>query len=395
MDTLPRGSLASDEIESFPVHFEGEEREYFRLWAGNAALIALTLGLYTPMAKRRRLRYFLGLTEVAGNPLEFTAPWLGLFKGFLVVAGLYLAYAIASESGQHGVVNRFLVAAGLLTPWVWGSARRFRLAHTQWRGVRLRFTATWPEIYIAQWPLVPLAVLLVSAPALLRALAEAATPWHTTLLGLALAADFALVLACMARLDCNCVRLVTLRTQVGHLPCRWRSAGPRQGDFLRTWFLAAGLGLAVQLATIVLVFAGTGLLGLLITGDSNLELLAGVAVTASLPMAWASWSAAAGLRQARIFRQVWDRVAVGDAVRLRCDLDTGAYTRLCLCNAMLCALTLGLWWPWAVVRQYRMRVESITVHVKGWLEDIATDLAHPPQALGDAVADLMGLELVN
>ena len=42
---------------------------------------------------------------------------------------------------------------------------------------------------------------------------------------------------------------------------------------------------------------------------------------------------------------------------------------------MLCALTLGLWWPWAVVRQYRMRVESITVHVKGWLEDIATDLA--------------------
>jgi uncharacterized membrane protein YjgN (DUF898 family) len=46
-----------------------------------------------------------------------------------------------------------LLAGAALAPWFWGSAMRFRLNATRWRGVRLQFTRSWGEVYRASWPL--------------------------------------------------------------------------------------------------------------------------------------------------------------------------------------------------------------------------------------------------
>ena len=41
-----------------PVAFTASGSEYFRIWIVNLLLIIVTLGLYLPFAKARRLRYF-------------------------------------------------------------------------------------------------------------------------------------------------------------------------------------------------------------------------------------------------------------------------------------------------------------------------------------------------
>lgn len=397
MHNPPLDTPADEPIESFAVRFEGSEHEYRRIWSTNLILTVLTFGLYTPFARRRRLRYFLGLTEVAGSPLEFTGPWRSMLKGFLAVAGLYLAYSIASHSGQAGAVQALLAGIALLTPWAWGSRWRFRLAHTRWRGIRLRFTATWAETYFALWPLLPLAALLLFTPLLAQHLVESsqAGAMRAAPLVATFAGGLALLLLLAARLDCNGTRLLVQRTQVGHLPCHWRPGAPRYAEFLRAWLQAAALFAVLQFAAFLVIFVGAGLAGLALTGRAAPGTLGVIAAMASLPVAWASWAAAAGLRRARIFRLTWDHLAISSVARVRCDLEAGPYVRLCVRNAMLCAVTLGLWSPWAAVRQYRMRVESVTLHVKGGLDHITGDLERQQEALGDAVAELMGLELVG
>ena len=42
------------------IEFTGSGSEYFRIWIVNLLLILVTLGLYLPFAKARRLRYFYG-----------------------------------------------------------------------------------------------------------------------------------------------------------------------------------------------------------------------------------------------------------------------------------------------------------------------------------------------
>ena len=59
-----------------PLRFVGSGSEYFRIWIVNLLLTLVTLGLYYPFAKVRRLRYFHFATEVGGHPLSFHAdPW--------------------------------------------------------------------------------------------------------------------------------------------------------------------------------------------------------------------------------------------------------------------------------------------------------------------------------
>ena len=60
-------------IEAFDLRFTGSGGEFFRVWIVNVLLSIVTLGFYTPFARRRAAQYFFGHTDVAGSPLEFSA----------------------------------------------------------------------------------------------------------------------------------------------------------------------------------------------------------------------------------------------------------------------------------------------------------------------------------
>ena len=142
-----------NEIEPFRLEFSGSGGEYFRVWIVNLLLSIVTLGLYTPLARRRTARYFYDHTLVAGSPLEFTAPLRKMVFGFVLFALLYVAYKHRrrDRAGHRGLM--LPDRAAVLAPYIWGSAMRFRLASTRWRGLQLQFAARWKEVYVASWPI--------------------------------------------------------------------------------------------------------------------------------------------------------------------------------------------------------------------------------------------------
>jgi uncharacterized membrane protein YjgN (DUF898 family) len=71
------------------------------------------------------------------------------------------------------------------------------------------------------------------------------------------------------------------------------------------------------------------------------------------------------------------------------------YVGLRVVNVLLTLLTLGFYRPFAMVSEYRMKAESVTLHVKGGLDQLAGQLAREEQGLGDAIADAVGLDLVG
>lgn len=388
-------------IDAYPLEFSGSGGEFFRVWIVNVLLTVVTFGFYTPFARRRTAQYFYSHTLVADSPLEFTAQQRRMVVGFLLLAGLYFAFNLAAETGQDTVVSLMMLAGAVLAPYFWGSAMRFRLNATRWRGVRLQFTGTWPEVYFASWPLFVMALAwaavfmvgdaLVSPGASRGQIAAAAKP----ILG---AAGVALVVTvlCVMRLEFNYKSLLVAKARIGGQPGRWK---PVFGDFVRIWLATVAVFLGCVLLIAVLLVAGVGGVGALIPKGRGMGLMAILLMLAmfvgAVFLLFLASGPARAYREARMHRLVWNNIGVSHMARFKCDLRVGAYVMLRVKNILLTLLTLGFYRPFAMASEYRMKVDSVTLHVKGGLDQLAGQLAREEEGLGDAIADAAGLDLVG
>ena len=382
-------------IEPYPLKFTGSGGEFFRIWLVNLLLNVVTLGFYTPFARRRTAQYFYGHTDVAESPLEFAAQQKKMTLGFLIVVFLYLAFRVASDTGQDVVVTLFLFGIAVAAPYLWGSAMRFRLNATRWRGIRLRFAASHGEIYRASWPVFVIAATWAAFVVTAAALEpeggynkDAIGP----MLGVTLVA-LAITFFCVVRLEYNYKRLLVAQARIGGEPGRWN---PVYADFLRIWLMTLLLLVvgAVAVTSVMALFAtgvaaafrGKGALGIV---------LAVLIVLLTIVLLFFASSPARAYREARIFQLVWNNVGVSTIARFKCNLRTSDYVLLRLKNMVLSLLTLGFYRPFAMISEYRMKTDSVTLHVKGGLEQLAGRLARDEQGIGDAIADAAGLDLVG
>jgi uncharacterized membrane protein YjgN (DUF898 family) len=389
-------------IDDHRVEFTGSGGEYFRVWIVNVLLSVVTLGFYTPFARRRTAQYFYGHTLVADSPLEFTAQQRKMVIGFVLLVLLYVAFKTASQTGQDAVAAVMVLGGAALAPWFWGSAMRFRFNATRWRGVRLQFAAGWGEVYRASWPLFAMALAWIAAvmlPAVLlpEGLSPPARQAAFGPLFLASAAA-ALVLSvwCLMRLEYNYKSLMVLRGRIGGQPGRWK---PVFGDFVRIWLATLGVFLLTVLAigaAIALALGGSLAVLPRLRGLGFLAILVGIAVAiGSVLLLFLVSAPARAYREARIFQLVWNNIGVSQVARFRCGLRARSYVGLRIRNVLLTILSLGFFRPFAVVSEYRMKTESVTLHVKGGLDQLAGQLAREEQGLGDAIADAVGLGLVG
>ena len=407
--------LESAAIDAHPLEFSGRGGEYFRVWIVNVLLSIVTLGLYTPWARRRTVQYFYGHTLVADSPLEFTAPQRKMVTGFVLLVLLTLAYNIAVDTGQDTAVALLLLGGAVLAPYLWASAMRFRLGNTRWRGLRLRFAASWREVYSASWPVFAIALVWIGvvfglrwvAPELAQAL-DGATPggdekssampalppalWALLLLGVVLS------LLCFIRLEYNYQSLLVLRTHLGAEAGRWK---PVYMDFVKIWLATVGVFLLCVLGMVALVTLAAG---------GSVALLAGLGKNAGV---WVFFlflfgffalfmllllasAPARAYREARMFLLQWNNIGVSQVARFRCTLSVRGFVWLRVRNLLLTLLTLGFYRPFARVSEYAMKLESVTLHVKGGVDQLAGQmLRHQEGGLGDALADAAGLDLIG
>ena len=126
--------------------YEGKRGALARIAVTNALLTMPTLGIYRFWGKTRVRRYLWSRVGFLGDPLEYTGTGRELFLGFLVavaVIGLLVAtrsgieWVFAEQPLTMPVLDSIQAVALLFLIYVAAyRARRYRLARTQWRGIR-------------------------------------------------------------------------------------------------------------------------------------------------------------------------------------------------------------------------------------------------------------------
>nr|WP_226447257.1 YjgN family protein [Acidovorax radicis] len=409
----PMSTFMPQTIDAYPLEFTGSGGEYFRVWIVNVLLSIVTLGFYTPWARRRTAQYFYSHTLVAGSPLEFTAQQRRMVMGFVLLVLITLAYNIAVRTGQDTAVGLFLLGGAVLAPFIWASAMRFRLGATRWRGLRLQFTAGWKEVYLASWPVFALALvwfgvffgMQMLSPEVANALQAAEEevrkprmPTFTAAMAGLLVLGLVLTVLCVIRLEYNYKSLLVLRAQVGAERGRWK---PVYMDFVKVWLATVAVFVATVVAVWALVFVLAGSsIAMAVASSKSLGLWMVVILIAAFVggvfLMFLASAPARAYREARMFQLMWNNIGVSHLARFKCHLPSGRYVWLRIKNMLLTLVTLGLYRPFARVSEYRMKVESVTLHVKGGVEQVAGVMVRQQQGgLGDALADAAGLDLIG
>lgn len=366
---------AAQQAHHLPIEFGGTGGEYFRIWIVNLLLTLVTLGLYYPWAKVRKLRWFYGHTQLAGHAFDFHGEPRKMLRGTLLAGLLVLAYSVAGEfSALSGLLAAGIVAG--LWPLMLRAALQFRLANTSWCGLRFSFSGSVREAYGAVAP--PLLLFLV--PATLAAFHEADLGLAPTTLQ---ALDAMFVVAALLMLLGLPYFLWRLKRyqhshfRLGQLRTEWKGE-------LRAVYALCLRTFGIVLVPIVLIAVGVA--G--ITAGSSF----GAAVVLLLPLMFALlivgmvvvYIVAPAYFTVRMQNLAWTKTG-NRYMRLRSQLAFGPYVKLQLVNWLLVMFSMGFYWPWAVVSTRRMRLAAITVVSRVEPEELA--MAVRPKA-GDAAADM-------
>lgn len=365
------------------IAFTGSGSEYFRIWIVNLLLTLVTLGLYYPWAKVRRLRYFYGNTLVDGAALDFHGDPKKMLKGSLLVAVLFGLYSLAGRfSPMAGLVALVLVAA--IAPALVRASMRFRLANTSWRGLRLRFTGSTADVYRAVLPLYVPAVLMVGFMAVVAPVPGKAPPAPQFIFGF-----MGLVLLMLAvqpwtfwklkRYQHNHYAFASLQTRFTATP----------GSFYTLWLKVFGFALLA----FALPVAAIATLAFAAKAAGTLRGLAPWAVALPFLLMLLVFVAVKPYATSRTQNLVWNHTRNAD-LHFHSALHFKPLFWLTLKNWLLMLLTLGLYWPFAAVAMARMRLQTVSISTRAALDTLVGQRASgSTDAAGDAAGDMLGFDL--
>ncbi len=371
------------------IAFTGSGSEYFRIWIVNLLLTIVTLTLYHPFAKVRRLRYFYANTVVDGHALGFHgSPWK-MLRGYLLVGAMLALYSVAGQfSAGAGLVAFIVVAA--IWPALIKSSLQFRMANTSWRGLRFRFTGTVAEAYRAMLPLfVPGLVILA---ALLGVADEERPPaWYGAVLAVVTIGAAALapwLWWSLKKYQHDNLAFGSLRTE---LQC---GAAPFYGVFAKTLGVAILGAIALGALFFVLMLGvGLGSLG----GPGGGKRMAAMMIIGLAVFGVGLLSVQLVPRPyftSRMQNLLWSRTVTPRLLRFNSALRFRPLFALTLKNWLLIVLTLGLYWPFAAIAVARLRLEAVSLDLALDPQTLADEgRAAEGEAAGDAAGDLFGLDI--
>lgn len=370
-----------------PIEFTASGSEYFRIWIVNLLLILVTLGIYLPWAKVRKLKYFYSNTWVGGDALDFHGEPLKMLRGTLIAAGFLVAYSVGSNfSGWAALLAALAFVA--LWPALFRAAMRFRLANTSWRGLRFHFAGDTAGAYACMLPPLALALLPV---ALAGAMAGAPGGGEVQQALPAVAAGviglgMMIFVAGLPYFLWRVKRYQHDNYAIGGLQTRLKAdVGVLYGIFIKL----IGLSLAAFLIAIV-VFGGLAFAGRKGGTGATFVLLAvvlgfgAILLFNILPKSYL---------QVRLQNLLWSTTG-NELMRFDSRLLLKRYLGLQCKNYLLILLTLGLYWPFAVVNTRRAQIEAVELQTRIGLDQISqVARREDPGATGDMAADLFGLDI--
>ena len=364
------------------IEFTGSGSEYFRIWLVNLLLTVVTLSLYLPFARARRLAYFHGNTIVGGQPLGFHGDPRKMLRGHLLILLFGVVYGASTRFSPLTAVLA-VVAFAALWPALWRASMQFRLGNTSWRGLRFGFDGSFGGAYFAllpaavPWLAIVSAGLLAPRPGADGDPPAAPDPRLIAAVSFAVLLGFALVPLALAWIK---------RYQHGHYTyARQRSRLEAGGAAFYRYALKL-IGVSMLASTL----GGVALGGLVEAAGGTFGPIAIVGLVAFYA---AFFVVMLPFSQSRLQNLVWGHTR-SQELRVHSLLTLQPLAWLTLKNLVLTIVTLGLYRPFAAVATARMRLQAVSVDVEGdiahWTAGAAADAQ---DATGDAAGDFFGIDV--
>jgi uncharacterized membrane protein YjgN (DUF898 family) len=336
----PEFSHTPRQARYMDIAFTGSGSEYFRIWIVNLLLMLVTLGIYYPWAKVRRMRYFHSNTLVEQAPLGFHGSPIKMLKGYALVGVLAVLYQAVGNISATAQLCAFLIVMAL-APALLKSSMQFRLANTSWRGLRLGFKGSLQGAYAAVLPLLLPSLVVIAG---LTAVPDPEKPpmWYLYTMG-------ALTLCTLAVLPWLLWNLKRYQHQNYALASLQTAFKATRGSFYMLFFKAFGLALLAMVVTLspffMFIFSQKA------SGAASSAGGAGMAALGVLPLLGLLFVFVAikPYMVSRMQNLVWGQTG-NTTLRFVSTLRFKSLLWLTLKNWILIVLTLGLYlpWPWRV-----------------------------------------------
>jgi uncharacterized membrane protein YjgN (DUF898 family) len=360
------------------LEFTGAGGEYFRIWLVNLLLTIVTLGIYSAWAKVRKTRWFYGNLRLDGVSFQYHGRPGAILRGRILVGAFAIAYSLAGRiSVQAAMVAAVLF--GLLAPWIFYKAMRFRLANSSWRGVRFGFDSTVGQAYAAVAPGVVLWAILSVELATIR-------PGEKPSLG-PLFLVYGLLFAALPWLHARLKRYQHRATTWGTLRFDFV---PSTGAFYGLY----GKTLLVALGPMVLFVGAAVAIGLAMRGSrSDPQSTLVPIMVATYGVMLLAYLVVGAYFAARLQRLVWERTR-SDTFRLATTIRARSLMKVWLKNGLLTLVTVGLYWPYAAVDIARYQIGCMAVDATAPLDAVAAGgQGVEESAAGEGAIDYLGWDL--
>jgi uncharacterized membrane protein YjgN (DUF898 family) len=326
---------ADAEPRTLSFEFRGDGAEYFKIWIVNLLLTIATLGIYSAWAKVRSRRYFYGNTRLDASSFEYLADPVAILKGRLIAAAFFIALALSDRFAPLLGIALSLVLIALM-PWIVVRALAFRAHNSAYRNVRFGFSAHPADAAKAflLWPLAGVLTLGILMPLAVH----------------------------------------------------------RQKQFIaeHTSFGTSRFAFHAEPREFYAVFLHT--VGILIGGGVALALLGGILPLLALPAMLALYLFVFAFFSARMRNVVYNNTTLADH-GLGADYEVASFAKLYLVNGIAMVLTLGLFYPWAKVRNARYAAEHTHFIAAADLDGFLADTGRQVRATGEEVGEMLGVDL--
>lgn len=332
-------------IHSF--YFHGNASEYFGIWIVNILLTIITLGLYAPWAKVRRLRYFYGNTEFFQRRFDFTGIPRKILIGRLIALALYIGFSVISNySVKVSLIGLAIIY--FVVPWLIRATLRFKARNSKFGNSRFYFSGTNKEIYWVFFKSILLTIFTLG-------LFYPVTIWLFK-------------------------RYTLDHLYVGQLKFKLRA---EWSAFMRAFYypVLAFIALIGVYGLVLWFFAGS----LANLGAEEMSVIFGVMYLIGLLLIWP-------LISARIFIVTWNNITLSRS-EFNTNCNQWHYVWIIVSNWFLKIITIGFMSPWAAIRLYKYQVESLSLNLKNDPDSMLNRVQQDHSAIAEEISDVFDFDI--
>ncbi len=304
--------------ENFKIRFEGNAREYFKIWIVNTLLTIVTLGIYSAWAKVRNRKYLYGNTMINEGRFDYTADPKKILIGRLILGFFFLCYLYGPL--LHYSIGLFAIVCFIvLFPWIIVKGSIFNLTNTTYKNVRFDFTRDLKASY-KNYSIAGLITLCS--------------------LGLAWAWAY-----------CRHKNFTISNSYYGQKKFKFNATGT---DFFTIFFM---MGLIYLLIVVCLALI-VGAVVYLLTGNISKEATPFVGMAFTYVFLGAGIIYITAFHKTKIINLVVNSSSL-EGIDFRARLETTEYFKILFTNALAIIFSLGLLTPWALIRLHRYKCNNI------------------------------------